>query len=463
MWRTLKPTVLVVDDDEAMRAVLGERLQQWGYTAVGAGSYDEAEKELHASSPDVVLSDVVLGDRTGLDVLRASKEQSKERPVLLLTAHATIDLSVEAMKEGAEDFLTKPLDHDKLRTTLESITRDLESSRRQRDVGSNLSAGRARYGRLIGDSDAMKQVFEQMEQVAATQASVLILGESGTGKELTARTLHERSPRADAPFVAINAAAIPSELMESEVFGHEKGAFTGATESRPGCFELADGGTLFLDEIAEMSSALQPKLLRVLEDSRIRRLGSKTERQIDVRVLAATNQDPDVAIEKGLLRQDLYYRLNVFAIQLPPLRERASDIPLLAAHLLEDSARKHGHEIRGFRDETMAALEAYSWPGNVRELRNVVERATIVAKERWIEPGHLPAYVRDPKITVASDAVKIPVGTTVAEAERALILSTLEQTGNNKSEAARRLGIDVKTVRTKLKSYGAEGDDEESA
>ena len=361
--------VLIVDDDEAMRAVLEERLSQWGYRPIVAASVDEAEALAAEESPDLVVSDVVLGERDGLELLRHLQAGDAPPPMLLITAHATVDLSVEAMKHGAEDFLTKPLDYAKLRATLDSIAGDLRASREQRQLGRAAVSGDAHYGRLVGSHESMREIYDQIEMVAETDASVLILGESGTGKEVTARTIHERSARRGAAFVAINAAAIPSELMESEVFGHEKGAFTGATSAREGCFELAEGGTLFLDEIGEMSMELQPKLLRVLEDGRIRRLGGKSEREVDVRLLAATNQVPEVAVAEGRLRADLYYRLNVFTIELPPLRHRRSDVALLATTFLSELAEKHRSEIRGFRDEAMELLEGYDWPGNVRELR----------------------------------------------------------------------------------------------
>ncbi|REJ80003.1 MAG: sigma-54-dependent Fis family transcriptional regulator [Acidobacteria bacterium] len=446
-----------------MREVLRERLSQWGFTVEVAEGVADARRRFASEPPDLVLSDVVMGDGTGVDLLdqlaAASETEAGDAgsggdvPVVLITAHATVDLSVEAMKKGASDFLTKPLDYDKLRATLDANLHELRSRRRQRRSDETLAKGAGGLGDLVGDSAAMRRVYEQIEQVAGTDASVLITGESGTGKEVTARTVHRLSRRAEQPFVAINAAAIPAELMESEIFGHEKGAFTGATSSRAGCFELAHGGTLFLDEIAEMSPNLQPKLLRILEEGTLRRLGSKEERRVDVRVLAATNQDPEKAIAEGKLRADLFYRLNVFGIVLPPLRERREDVDLLTRHFLRSFRDKHGAETPGFRDSAAELLQGYHWPGNVRELRNVVERAVIVARDSWIEPGHLPPYLEQ-AAPAPADAVSLSPGTTVAEAERALILRTLEETGNNKAAAARQLGIDVKTVRNKLKSYG---------
>jgi DNA-binding NtrC family response regulator len=359
------------------------------------------------------------------------------------------------MKDGARDFLTKPLDYKNLRAVIEEAERTTGARRTSRRLDSELRERRDRgVGEMIGDGDAMRRVFELIEQVATTDAPAFVTGESGTGKELVARAIHRMSARRDGPFVPVNTAAIPSELLESEIFGHEKGAFTGAIDSRAGCFETAHEGTLFLDEIAEMPLALQPKLLRVLEDGKVRRLGGKHERQFDVRLIAATNRDPRRAIEERLLREDLFYRLNVFTIELPPLRQR-SDLPLLVQHLLGRLNERHGTEVEGVGDDAGRLLRDYPWPGNVRELRNVLERAVVLAKEGWIEPSHLPPYVRTPdERVVTGDRLVLPADATVAEAEKALILRTLEQTDNNKAETARRLGIDVKTVRNKLKAWG---------
>jgi DNA-binding NtrC family response regulator len=308
------------------------------------------------------------------------------------------------------------------------------------------------FGSFVGNSRRMHEVYQVLESLAATDAAAIITGESGTGKELAARAIHERSARARGPFVAINAAAIPETLMESEIFGHEKGAFTGAVGMRQGCFELANHGTLFLDEIAEMPLTLQPKLLRVLEDGRVRRLGGAHEIALDVRLIAATNRDPQDAVRKGVLREDLFYRLNVFHVVLPPLRERKEDLPSLAQHFIGELNARHHTAVVAVRPEALERLKSYRWPGNVRELRNVLERAVILAKGEWIEVSHLPPYLRD-----GDGGSRPPLlleASTAADAERELILKTLEQTGNNKAEAARRLGLDVKTIRNKLKAYG---------
>ncbi len=444
--------VLVVDDEPAVREVLTVRIGGWGYDVCAASGVEEAERLLAERSPDVVISDVVLGESTGLDLLRRLKAGDAQRPVILITAHGSIDVAVEAMKGGAQDFLTKPLDYTKLHALLESAAVELRQRAWTRDLVARLEV--AGLGPLVGESRPMRELFRLVEILASSDASAIITGESGTGKEVVARTIHELSARRDQPFVGVNAAAIPEGLIESELFGHEKGAFTGAVQSRPGCFELADGGTLFLDEIAEMPLALQPKLLRILETRRTRRLGGSREIDFDVRVLAATNRSPTSAVRNGQLREDLYYRLNVFEVVVPPLRDRLVDVPLLAQHFVREFSRKHGMEVEGLRDSTRELLSTYAWPGNVRELRNVVERAVILARKGWVEPIHLPPYIRE-RTAGLDPVVVLPVGsTTAADAERALILKTLEHVGHNKAEAARRLGLDVKTIRNKLRAYG---------
>jgi DNA-binding NtrC family response regulator len=447
-------SVLVVDDEPAVREVLSMRIESWGFRVSTAADVDQARQRVAGDDPDIVITDVVLPDGSGLDLLRRLRADQDSRVILLITAHGSVDQAVEAMKAGARDFLTKPLDYAKLRSILDAATDEVRLRSTIRELEVRLDGG-AGLGGLIGESERMSEVFELVKLLASSDASALITGPSGTGKEVVARTIHELSARSKAPFVAVNAAAIPEGLIESELFGHERGAFTGASRSRPGCFEQADGGTLFLDEIAEMPIELQPKLLRILEDGAARRLGGSREIRFDVRVLAATNRDPGSAVESGELREDLYYRLNVFTVHVPPLEHRKGDIPLLAQHFVRRFNEKHGTTVRGLGGAARDALLAYPWPGNVRELRNVVERATIVAGTGWIEPMHLPPYLRETP-GGDHDRVVIPVGTTAAEAERMLILRTLEHVGNNKAEAARRLELDVKTIRNKLKAYETE-------
>jgi len=453
MHRPSRFTVLVIDDEPAVREVLRMRIEGWGYGVLTAGDATEAERVLAEGAPDVIITDVVLPGCSGVEFLARLQESGGKRPpVIVITAHGNIEVAVEAMKLGARDFLTKPLDYGKLRALLAVEEAELSHRSELRELELRLARGTG-PGRLIGESRAMREVFQVIEMLASSGASAILTGESGTGKEVVARVIHELSDRRAGPFIAINAAAIPEGLIESELFGHEKGAFTGAVQSRPGCFEQADGGTLFLDEIGDMPLSLQPKLLRILEEGRTRRLGGSRDIGFDVRVLAATNRNPADAVRNGLLREDLYYRLNVFEIELPPLRERPGDIPLLAHHFVQQFREKHRMPVEGLRSQTVALLEAYPWPGNVRELRNVIERAVIVARSGWIEPAHLPPYLRgnpeggEPTIT-------LPVGISAAEAEKQLILKTLEYVGNNKAEAARRLGLDVKTIRNKLRAYG---------
>jgi len=417
---------------------------------------------LRTSDPDLVLSDVVMPELSGLDLLRELKKSDPTRPVILLTAHGTVEMAVEAMKEGAIDFLTKPLNYANLRAVLDEARRDrdlLRQTRQESAESPKTPRDRARTHGFIGSSSSMREIYRMIESLSGSDASVLITGESGTGKELAAQTIHEASQRREGPFVALNAAAIPRELVESEIFGHERGAFTGASQERMGCFELADGGTLFLDEIAEMPIELQPKLLRVLDEARFRRVGGRKEITVDTRVLSATNIPPRTAVRDGRLREDLYYRLNVFTLHLPPLREREGDIPLLAQHFLEASRTKHGSRAQALREEALELLEEYSWPGNVRELRNVMERAAILAEGEWIEAHHLPAYVRNPREDqeeTGTSELQVPSGLSAADVEKQLILQTLDETGNNKAETARRLGLNVKTIRNKLRAWEIE-------
>ena len=389
----------------------------------------------------------------GLDLLRKIQELGDPITTVILTAQGTVETAVEAIKDGAYDYLTKPVDLQRLKILLGKIVernatlREVVVLRRQlREHGT--------FGAMIGQSAAMRRIYHVVEQAAPTSASILISGESGTGKELVAQTLHKLSPRANAPYVAINCAAIPDTLLESELFGHEKGAFTGAIERRQGCFELADHGTLFLDEIAEMTPATQVKLLRVLQERTFRRVGGKHEQAVDIRIVAATNQNPPAAVKDGKLREDLYYRLNVFEITLPPLRDRKDDLPLLIQGFINEFNQRNGRQVATIDPQAMAALEAYSWPGNVRELRNVMERATIVAEGRVIQLKDLPALTATPPAGTGAAGAPGPgaltAGMTVDQAEQQLIQITLEHTGGNKTRAAELLDISLKTLHNKL-------------
>jgi DNA-binding NtrC family response regulator len=445
-----KTRILVVDDEAAMREVLELRLSEMGFNVILAESGGEAQRLAESQLPDIVISDVVLPDRSGLELLQALKAGDRRRPVILITAYGAVDSAVEAIKLGALDFLTKPLDYEKLASVLAAAGKEIAQRSRVRRLEDQLDH-EVGLGSLVGLSKAMRDVYRSLETLGSSDASAILAGESGTGKELAARTIHELSARTRGPFVAVNTAAIPETLTESELFGHTKGAFTGAATTRTGYFEQADGGTLLLDEISEMPVSIQPKLLRVLEDGRVRKIGSRQEVQVDVRVLAATNRTPEEAVRSGKLRQDLFYRLSVFTIELPPLRKRSEDIPLLVQHFVRAFNHRHGTEVDGVGEDALSTLTAYRWPGNVRELRNVIERAAIVAREGWIETLHLPPFLRDG--AAGREDISVPVGTTVAEAEKMLIMETLQRMGGNKSRAARALGLDVRTIRYKLRSY----------
>jgi DNA-binding NtrC family response regulator len=450
--------VLIVEDEESERTGLAELVQSWGYRTETAKDGLDALDKITAWSPGIVVTDIGMPRMDGMELLERIADQPQAMAVILLTAQGTIDKAVDAMKMGAYDFLTKPVDFARLRNILGNASkqrgteRELEVTRKKlRDVGV--------FGSLVGSSKKMQEIFGLIEMVAPSSASVLITGESGTGKELVARTVHEMSSRKNKPFVAINCAAVPETLIESEIFGHEKGAFTGAMERRAGCFELAEEGTLLLDEIGEMPIATQAKLLRVLEDRKLRRLGSKVETEVDVRVIAATNRIPEQAVASGQLRGDLYYRLNVFNIQMPALREHKEDIPALAESLLNDMNTKHGRQVSGLSDEVLQMFTVYNWPGNVREMRNTLERAVIVCQGPVVEKKHLPPnFGAGMPVASAVDepgTVRLGVGTTVEEAERQLIMKTLDATHNNKTKAAEILGISLKTLHNKLKEYAA--------
>src|SRR6266404_1599922 len=453
--------ILIVEDEENERTGLAELVSAWGYHAETARDGAEGLDKVTSWAPSIVVTDLKMPRMGGLELLERLATDSQTMAVIVVTAQGTMESAGQAMRMGAYDKITKPIDTNRLRTILQNASALLgtkaenEAMRRKlRDAGS--------LGSLVGASKKMQEIFRLIEMVAPSTASVLITGASGTGKELVARTVHELSPRRGKSFIPINCAAIPETLIESEVFGHEKGAFTGALERRIGCFELAEGGTLLLDEIGEMPIGTQAKLLRVLEDRKLRRLGSKVETAVDVRVLAATNKVPEEAVARGELRNDLYYRLNVFNIHLPPLREHKEDVPELVQALLEDMNEKHGRRVATVSEAVLNAFRNHTWPGNVRELRNTLERAVIVCEGPAIETRHLPpgfghAPLR-PSVDDA-DSIRVGVGTTVGEAERLLIVKTLESTNNNKTRAAEILGISLKTLHNKLKEYGSSGSD----
>jgi DNA-binding NtrC family response regulator len=450
--QTKSGKILVVDDEPTEREGLARLVGQWGYEVETAGSGEEALSLIESQHPAVVLTDLVLPEMDGLTLLQKLKETGRPPIVLLVTGHGSVETAVEAMRHGAFDYLTKPVDATRLQVLLEksieqeSLSREVNFLRHQlRQKGS--------FGQLVGQSKGMQEVYRWIELAATSTAPVLIYGESGTGKELVARTIHDLSNRRNKPFVAINCAAIPETLIESELFGHERGAFTGATERRLGCFELADGGTLFLDEIAEMDNSTQAKLLRVLQEGSFRRVGGgKTEIQVDVRVVAATNRVPSDALAQGQLREDLFYRLNVFAIALPPLRDRKEDIPLLVRTFVEEFNRQDNRQVRGLTPEAERAMDQYRWPGNVREVRNVVQRAVVLGGTGLMDVEHLPENVIR---MVAPSAAPAATGVTpIREMEREMIMRALEETGQDKRRAAALLGISLKTLYNKLAKYG---------
>jgi DNA-binding NtrC family response regulator len=452
-----KDRVLIVEDEENARMGYEALLERWGYSVLGVASAEAALAEFTNFQPHAMIADVELPGMNGLNLIKQLGDDLRGIPTIVITGKGTDERNVEAIEAGAYWYIEKPFKKPILQAlltrALESVrnARERESMRRQlREAG--------RLGDLVGASKPMQDVMRIVEMAAPSSASVLITGETGSGKEIVARTIHKLSPRATGPFVAINCSAIPETLMESEIFGHERGAFTGAAERRIGCFELADGGTLLLDEIGEMPAPTQAKLLRVLEDRKVRRLGSKTETPVDVRVLAATNKDPEQAVGSGHLRQDLYFRLNVFHINLPPLRDHKEDISLLVEHILRDVNAKHGKHVRGIGAEVLDIFMSHTWPGNIRELRNVLERASIMCEKELITRACLPGEFGKTSAKGPGDltTIKFPVGTTVDAMERELILQTLNATGNNKTRAAELLGISLKTLHNKLKEYGGD-------
>ena len=463
MWRCHMSTakrVLVVDDDENQRTGLAELIASFGITSLTATDGQDAIEKLASFQADVIVADLVMPRMDGFELLRHLSQRGNATPTIVLTAFGSLEKAITAVRDlKAFWFLEKPVQTSVLRELLEraigqnQLRQETERLNRQLVYHGTL-------GGLIGTSPAMQQVYSSIQQAAPTSASVLIIGETGTGKELAARAIHGLSPRSHGPFVAINCAALPETLMESELFGHEKGAFTGAVERRAGCFEQAQGGTLLLDEIGDMPIGTQAKLLRVLEESSVRRLGGKSQMSVDVRVLAATNRSPQEAINSQHLREDIYYRLNVFQVQLPPLREHKEDISAIAQALIADLNEKHKSRVTDMDLSVIERLESYHWPGNVRELRNVVERALILAGEGTILPKHLPLVLNPAadRITVSgsTESFTMPFGVCITEVENAYIRLALKHTKNNKARAARILGMSVRTLHKRLAEFATE-------
>jgi DNA-binding NtrC family response regulator len=485
--------ILIVDDESSQRSGLAGMVKAWGMFAETASDGSDALDKLPTFQPDVIVTDLNMPHMDGYMLLKALREQGDMPPTIVLTAFGNIETALRTVHEmGAYWFLEKPVQPNMMLALLRRAAQH-QGLHAEKKVLERQLQYKGSLGEMVGNSPRIQEIFSILQQASPSKACVFISGESGTGKELVARTIHALSPRRQGPFVAINCAALPETLIESELFGHEKGAFTGATERRAGCFEIAQNGTLLLDEIGEMPMATQAKLLRILEDSKVRRLGGKSEFEVDVRLVAATNKVPDEAVKGGHLREDLFYRLNVFHIHLPPLRERREDIPAISEALVTDLNRKHEARVTGVSSEVLEVFGAYHWPGNIRELRNVLERAVILTAEGEIPLKNLPRHLQVvipgdaaaaedaapvsqpgqaraaavaagvspledalPRIVAAddSDSLRVPVGTTVEEAERGLIVRTLEHTRNNKTRAAEILGISLKTLHNKLKEYG---------
>jgi DNA-binding NtrC family response regulator len=449
--------ILIVDDDVSQRTDLAEMVSSLGFAVETAADGQEALSKLAYFGANAILTDLVMPRMDGVALLKELAVRGDRTPAIVLTGFGSIDQAISFVHDlKAFWFLEKPVQPGVLRTLLDRAVEQSHLLEETMRLSRQLSY-QGVLGDLVGDSSAMQEVFSLIRQVAPTTASVLITGESGTGKELVARAIHELSPRSRGPFVAINCAALPESLMESELFGHEKGSFTGAVERRAGCFEQAQNGTLLLDEIGDMPVGTQAKLLRVIEESKVRRLGGAHEIPITVRVLAATNRPPEKAIESKQLREDLYYRLNVFHISLPALRDRKQDIPVLAAAIMRDVNRKHDCRVTHLSPEVLERFRASSWPGNVRELRNLIERAAILAREGEIQLRHLPqiAAVHVPESIVPDDVLQVRAGSSMGEVEQAFVRLTLKHTNNNRRQAAELLGICLRTLHSKLRSYEA--------
>jgi len=449
----MKATVLVVEDEEKLRRVVELQLKAAGFEVEQAGSAEEGLKL--ADDADVILTDLRLPGMSGLEMLQKIREQDSHKPVIVMTAFGSIETAVEAMKAGAVDFLPKPFSLDHLMTVVNKALEVRSLREENRELRAELSQ-RYQFDNIIGRSGAMREIFATIERVGPTRATVLLCGESGVGKDMIARAIHQHSPRADKPFVKINCTALPENLMESELFGYEKGAFTGANVSKPGKFEQADTGTVFLDEIGDVPPGIQVKLLRILQEREFERLGSNKTRHVDVRVLAATNVDLRAALEQGAFREDLYYRLNVLPINIPPLRDRKEDIPFLARHFVEKLSKDLGSRVESISDSAIQRLAEYHWPGNVRELENVIERSLVLANEAVLEPADIRLDLSAPPRSTAVTGNFLPDGLTLDAYEQSIIREALQRAHGNKSQAARLLGLTRNALRYRLTQMGIE-------
>ncbi len=458
-------SILVVDDDEASRVMMIEALRRSGYQLRGADSAEAALALLARAPVDLVVTDVRMSGMSGIELVRKVAERYPDILVIVVTAFGNSTVTIDAIRSGAFDFISKPFHPDRLRQVVANAV-EKRGLLREAETLEPVDTLKSHANQLIGQSGRMIEVFKLIGRVANTESTVLIYGESGTGKELVARAIHENSFRREKPFLAVNCGALPETLLESELFGYERGAFTGADKTHIGIFEAVHGGTCLLDEIGEMPLAVQPKLLRVLQDGEIRRVGSTREIRVDVRILAATNRQLDSLVAKGLFREDLFYRLNVVRLELPPLRERSGDIPLLTEHFLNRYMIRNRRKGLSLSHDARQALDTYHWPGNVRELENVVESAATLSPTSVIGPDSLPLKVRTAGFEDSFIERQVPAAATsqiipLAEVERLYILRVLRQVNGNKSMAARLLGLDRKTLRLKLKQYGYDGSEDE--
>ncbi|WP_224360988.1 sigma-54-dependent transcriptional regulator [Hyalangium versicolor] len=445
--------ILVVDDEDNARRAIVTILGEEGYEVAEASNGADALARIPEFSPAVVLTDVRMPQMDGLTLLKKAREMGSDATFVMMTAFASVETAVEAMRAGADNYLVKPLDAD---AVLVILTKALEkrSLRREAETLRDQVRQRTRFHNIIGDSPQLQGVYDVVRRAANTRATVLILGESGTGKELIAQALHQESPRKDKPFVRVHCAALSESLLESELFGHEKGSFTGAVARKEGRFELADGGTLFLDEIGEISPSVQVKLLRVLQQREFERVGGTQTLKVDVRIVAATHRDLQAEVKAGRFREDLFYRLNVVSVTLPPLRERKSDIPALVSHFLEKYSDSYGKHVKALAPGTLQALLAHDWPGNIRELENAIERAVVLAQGDELTTDDLPPVLRGPRPQGSSSNNLIP-GASMATIEREAILRTLEMVQGSTSRAAEILGISVRKIQYRLKEYGS--------
>lgn len=452
--------ILVIDDESLMREFLEETLVRAGYGVVTAADGKVGLDEIRTNSYDLVITDIRMPGLDGLALLEETKKIYPEMVVIMMTAYASVETAVQALRAGAVDYIMKPFTPEKVERVVEKALRERKLESENLYLRSEIEEGYD-FQEMVGSSPAMNAIYDQIKKISQSKASVLIRGESGTGKELIARAIHYGSPRSAKPFIKVNCAALTPTLLESELFGHEKGSFTHAINRKMGRFELADEGTLLLDEIAEMDPGLQSKLLRVLQEKEFERVGGTKPIKVDTRIISTTNRDLEKAIEDGRFREDLYFRLNVIPIKIPPLRERKEDIPALAEHFMKKYNLENKKNVESVHSDAMMMLMGHSWPGNVRELENCIERAVVLCNDRAITPDYFAFPLQRPRATFG-DGIYLPENATVNEGERVLILHTLKKNANNKTKAAKSLDISVRTLRNKLKEYEAAGTLEDS-